>query len=53
MKRVGKMNKESLTISSLGEFINAIKRVSSGTALYRQIIRRFINKIEITKEMHI
>jgi hypothetical protein len=47
MKRVGKMNKESLTISSLGEFINAIKRVSSGTALYRQIIRRFINKVEI------
>ena len=41
------MNVVAITVNSLGEFINAIKQVSSGTALYRQIIRRFINKIEI------
>lgn len=40
---------EPITISSLGEFIRAIKEVTSGTALYRQVIRRFINKIESIK----
>ena len=41
------MSVEPIKISSLGEFISAIKEVTSGTALYRQVIRRFINKIEI------
>ena len=44
------MSMEPITISSLGEFIRAIKEVTSGTALYRQVIRRFINKIESTKK---
>lgn len=41
------MSMEPIKISSLGEFIRAIKEATSGTALYRQVIRRFINKIEI------
>lgn len=41
------MSMEPIEISSLGEFIRAIKEATSGTALYRQVIRRFINKIEI------
>lgn len=41
------MSMEPIKISSLGEFIRAIKEAASGTALYRQVIRRFINKIEI------
>ena len=44
-----KDNEEFIEIGSLGEFIKAIKDVTSGTALYRQVIRRFINKIEISK----
>ena len=41
------MSVEPIKIGSLGEFIKAIKDITSGTALYRQVIRRFINKIEI------
>lgn len=47
MKRTDKMSVEPIKIGSLGEFIKAIKDITSGTALYRQVIRRFINKIEI------
>ena len=40
-------NKEdAIEITSLSGFINEIKKVTSGTALYRQVVRRFINKIE-------
>ena len=42
-----KDKEEPVEISSLGEYIKAIKDVTSGTALYRHVIRRFINKIEI------
>lgn len=47
IKKADKMSVEPIKISSLGEFISAIKEVTSGTALYRQVIRHFINKIEI------
>ena len=45
--KIIKDKEEPVEISSLGEYIKAIKDVTSGTALYRHVIRRFINKIEI------
>lgn len=41
-----KNKEDAQEITSLSDFIKAIKDVTSGTALYRQVIRRFINKIE-------
>lgn len=42
-----KNKEDAIEITSLSGFINEIKKVTSGTALYRHVIRRFINKIEI------
>lgn len=41
-----KNKEDAIEITSLSGFINEIKKVTSGTALYRQVVRRFINKIE-------
>jgi len=41
-----KNKEDAKEITSLSDFIKAIKDVTSGTALYRQVIHRFINKIE-------
>ncbi len=40
------MSEESIIIESLGGFIDAIKRVTGGTDLYRQVVHQFIEKVE-------
>jgi len=40
------MSENSITISSLGEFIDAIKRVTGGTDLYGQVVHQFIEKVK-------
>lgn len=40
------MSENSITISSLGEFIDVIKRVTGGTDLYGQVVHQFIEKVK-------